>query len=119
MPIQKKCYGLKGKSINLLNCYLTNRQQYAHCDNTDSNLLKITTGILQGSILGLLLVLIDVNDIHKSSNLFHFILFADDTTLITNNNIYNTDIINATLNRFEINKLSLNISKSKFKKTNT
>ena len=102
MTIQKKCYGLKGKSINLSNCYLTNRQQYAHCDNTDSNFLKITTGVPQGSILGLLLVLIDVNDIHKSSNLFHFILFADDTTLITKNNIYNTDIINAQLAKLSI-----------------
>ena len=59
-----------------------------------------------------------MNDIHKSSNPFHFIFFADDTTLITKNDIYNTDIINAELAKFsiwfEVNKLSLNISKSKF-----
>ena len=59
-----------------------------------------------------------MNDIHKSSNLFHFILFADDPTLITKNNISNTDIINAELAKlsiwFKVNKLSLNISKAKF-----
>ena len=59
-----------------------------------------------------------MNDIHKSSNLFHFILFADDTTLIMKNVIYSTDIINAELAKLSIwlkvNKLSLNISKSKF-----
>ena len=59
-----------------------------------------------------------MNDIHKASNLFHFILFADDTTLITKNAIYNTDIINAELAKlsilFKVNKLSLNIFKSKF-----
>ena len=59
-----------------------------------------------------------MNDIHKSSNLFHFILFADPTTLITKNVIYNTDIINAELAKlsiwFKVNKFSLNISKSKF-----
>ena len=59
-----------------------------------------------------------MNDIHKSSNLFHFILFADDTTLITKNAIYNTDSINAELAKlsiwFKVNKLSLNVSKSKF-----
>ena len=59
-----------------------------------------------------------MNDIHKSSNLFHFILFTDDTTLITKNAIYNTDSINAELAKlsiwFKVNKLSLNVSKSKF-----
>ena len=113
-----KCYGLTGNSINLLKGYLTNRQQYVHYDNTDSNFLKITTGVPQGSILGPLLFLIYMNDIHKSSNLFHFILFADDTTLITKNAIYNTDSINAELAKlsiwFKVNKLSLNVSKSKF-----
>ena len=59
-----------------------------------------------------------MNDIHKSSDLFHFILFANNTTLITKNNIYITDIINAELAAlsmwFKVDKLSLNISKSKF-----
>ena len=113
-----KCYGLTSNSINLLKCYLTNRQQYVHYDNTDSKFLKITTGVPQGSILGPLLFLIYMNDIHKSSHLFHVILFADDTTLITKNDIYNTDIINAELAKlsiwFKVNKFSLNISKSKF-----
>ena len=97
---------------------LTNRQQYVHYDNTDSKFLKITTGVPHGLILGPLLFLIYMNDIQKSSNLFYFILFADDTTLITKNAIYNTDIINAELAKlsiwFKVNKLSLNISKSTF-----
>ena len=42
-----KCYGLTGSSINLLKCYLTNRQQYVHYDNTDPKFLKITTGYLK------------------------------------------------------------------------
>ena len=65
-----------------------------------------------------LLFLIYMNDIHKSSNLFHFHLFADDTTPITKNVIYNTDIINSEVAKlsiwFKVNKLALNISKSKF-----
>ena len=109
-----KCYGLTGNSIILLKYYLTNRQQYVHYDNTDSNFLKMTTGVPQGSTLGSLLFLIYMNDIHKSSNLFHFILFADDTTLITKNVIHNTDVELAKLSIwFKVNKLSLNISKSK------
>ena len=74
---------------------MSNRQQYVPYDNTDTNLLKITTGVPQGSILRPLIFLIYMNDVYKSSNIFHFIIFADDTTLITKNNIYNADIINA------------------------
>ena len=37
-------------SLYKLKCYLINRQQYVHYDNTDSNFLKITTGVPQGSI---------------------------------------------------------------------
>ena len=70
-----KCYGLTEKSINLLKCYLPNRQQYVHNKITDSIFLKITTGVPQGSILGTLIFLIYKNNIQKSSNLFHFIIF--------------------------------------------
>ena len=59
-----KCYWLTGKSINLLKCYLLNRQQYVHYDNTDSNFLNIVTGVPQGSILWRLLFLSYMNDIH-------------------------------------------------------
>ena len=43
--------------------------------------LLISTGVPQGSILGPLLFLLYVNDIHLASNKFNAILYADDTTL--------------------------------------
>ena len=43
--------------------------------------LSITRGGPQGSILGLLLFIIYMNDIHNASSKFHAILFADDTNL--------------------------------------
>ena len=48
--------------------------------NTSDTLL-ITTGVPQGSVLGPLMFIIYLNDIAKSSDIFDFICYADDTTL--------------------------------------
>ena len=50
-------------------------------DGFRPNLLHITTGEPQGSILGPLLFIIYVNDIHSISDKFNFIAYADDTTV--------------------------------------
>ena len=49
-------------------------------NNEKSSKLNITCGIPQGSILGPVLPLLYINDICNVSNIFNFILFADDTT---------------------------------------
>ena len=41
----------------------------------------VSTGVPQGSIVGLFLLNIFINDIVKASSKFAFILYADDTTL--------------------------------------
>ncbi len=60
-------------------------------------MLTVNTDVPQGSILGLLLFIIYVNDMGNSSNLFKFIIYADDTTVSTTieviiNNINNADV---------------------------
>ena len=75
-------YGLTNKAIALLKSYLSNRKQYVQLSDVRSSVRSISVGVPQGSILGpLLLNIICINDIVKSSTKFNFILYADDTTL--------------------------------------
>ena len=117
-------YGIHDTALLLLKSYLNNRKQYVEFEDTKSEILPITVGVPQGSILGPLLFIIYINDFSQASSVFKFTMYADDTTLFSNLNSFGNNIqtreylINAELSNvrewLDINKLSLNKSKSKY-----
>ena len=75
-------YGIRGCANNWFASYLDDRQQYVSILGFESATNSIKHGVPQGSVLGPLLFLIYINDLHsaiKFSKVFHF---ADDTNLL-------------------------------------
>ena len=86
----------------------------------NSSLLHITYGVPQGSILGLLLFLVCINDLCSLSKVLKLILFADDTNILNSHTdaSYLMEVVNLELEKitcwFYANKLSTNVKKSNF-----
>ena len=74
-------YGLSQTAIRWFSSYLMGRRQLVEFDGTRSALVSISAGVPQGSILGPLLFIIYMNDIHVASDKFNAIIYADDTNL--------------------------------------
>ena len=99
--------------------YLRGRQQYVSIENTTSPTVEIVCGVPQGSILGPLLFLIYINDLHTALKESETFSFADDTTITIHSNT-TTDLLQKTtrtltsiMNWMEANKLSVNTTKTK------
>ena len=78
---KREHYGKRGNALDWFQSYLTGRSQYVTVNGHVSNFLPITCGVPQGSVLGLLLFLIYVNDLPNFSKILQFYLFADDTSI--------------------------------------
>ena len=113
-------YGIGGIALEWFSSYLTGRQQFVEFDGIQPDSLTLSTAVPQGSILGPLLFLIYMNGIPSSSECFKYILYADDTTLFSTIQI--SEAIPKDLNKhlaelynwLAVNKLSLNVKKSKY-----
>ena len=100
--------------------YLSERKQFVTFKGTDSELLNVSCGVPQGSVLGPLLFIIYTNDLPNALTFSKCILFADDTTLFYSTKNLHTLYNNIALDLndlsewFKANKLSLNVSKTNY-----
>ena len=82
LPSKLQHYGVTGIANDWMRSFLTNRKQYTSINGYDSTPQDIPHGVPQGSVLGSLLFILFINDLHTSvkTNKVHH--FADDTNLL-------------------------------------
>ena len=112
-------YGFDHDSLKMIFSYLTSRKHRTKVNNYLSEWADITSGVLQGSILGPLLFNIYINDIFFFINKDMITNYADDTTPYVIKNSY-TDVIDTLqleshtlIKWFNINFFKLNADKCK------
>jgi hypothetical protein len=116
-------YGVKGRCLDWLSSYLSNRTQQVRYLNALSPSRPIIRGVPQGSNLGPLLFLIYVNDIHNVSDACELVMYADDCNVFFSFDRsvplpQVTEQVNSSLalisDWFSSNFLALNVSKTNY-----
>ena len=112
-------YGIKDCNLRWFESYLSNKEQFITYSDKQTNIETIIFGVPQGSILGPLLFLIFVNDLHKVKKYLNPMMFADDTNFFCSHKNVKIlfQIVNSELKLvtewFLAKKLSLNAKKNK------
>ena len=73
-----EAYGIRGKILQWLNTFLTNRSQRVRIGNHLSEEVKVMSGVPQGSVLGPLLFIIFMIDFTDGAQHVNIASFADD-----------------------------------------
>ena len=113
-----KYYGIKETSYNWFKSYLCETLQYTQIKDSESSLKAVSHGVPQGSVLGPLLFILFINDMHTSVKHGKVHHYADDTNLLLKSNSLKK--INRQINHdlslithwLRANKISLNTTKT-------
>ncbi|VDI34092.1 blast:Probable RNA-directed DNA polymerase from transposon BS [Mytilus galloprovincialis] len=76
-----KHYGISDQAIHWIDSFLSNRTQTVLLENTTSNIIPVTSGVPQGTVLGPILFLIYINDLPDYLKHSQIRLFADDSII--------------------------------------
>ena len=78
----KNCYSIDGRLLKFLKNYLCDREQRVVLDGVKSPAKPVLSGVPQGSILGPILFVLFINDLHQGiSTDTRIALYADDTKI--------------------------------------
>lgn len=112
--------GVTGSALDMFKSYLSNRFQVVKINETQSSPRAVSFGIPQGSILGPLLFLIYINNIHEIGLKGDVSLYADDTALFYFGHSVDAvmsdaqDDLNLLNKWFQYNLLTINIAKTNY-----
>ena len=114
-----RCYGIQNTELAWFEDYLFNRKQFVCYDQSTSQTEQMTYGVPQGSILGPLLFIILINDVHLVLDKCKILMYADDTMIFFSERSVAAveEVLNQEANLvgkwFSNNNLILNLKKGK------
>lgn len=79
--IKLQCIGINGELLQWIRSFLTHRLQGVVVNGTYSDWLSVRSGVPQGSVLGPLLFLLYIDDLHSIVKHSKLKLYADDVAL--------------------------------------